>query len=282
MLLAAEHPRGDAGLLQTRGDFARHQGHGRPLRPAQLLQPPDDGVASARVDVLEGQLLQLRADAVAADRARQGGVDLQRLARDALALLDVLDEAEGAHVVQAVGQLDHQHPHVARDGQDELAQVLRLADVLGVQLQARQLGHALDQFADLFAEHLVDVLAGGGGVLDHVVQQGRDDGRGVQLVVGEDAGHLDRVGEIGVAGGARLAAVHAHGVDVGAVQQGLVGRRVVALDPFDQLILAQEARPRGRLERRGRQSRGDGRRRLYVGRSGNGDGVVGRLAGERF
>ena len=72
----------------------------------------------------------------------------------------------------------------------------------------------------------VDLVAGDRGVLDHVVQQGGDDGRGVQPVFGQDAGDLDRMGEIGVARGARLRAVHAHGVDVGAVQQGLVRRRV--------------------------------------------------------
>jgi len=38
--------------------------------------------------------------------------------------------------------------------------------------------------------------------------------------------------------------MHAHGVDIGAVDQGFVGGRVVALDPFDQLVLAKEARRR--------------------------------------
>jgi len=34
--------------------------------------------------------------------------------------------------------------------------------------------------------------------------------------------------------------MHAHGIDIGAVQQGFVGAGVIALDPVDQLILAQE------------------------------------------
>jgi hypothetical protein len=33
--------------------------------------------------------------------------------------------------------------------------------------------------------------------------------------------------------------MHAHGVDVGAVEQALVGGGVVALDPLDQLVLAK-------------------------------------------
>jgi hypothetical protein len=35
--------------------------------------------------------------------------------------------------------------------------------------------------------------------------------------------------------------VHAHPVDIGAVQQGLVRRGVVTLDPVDQLVLAKIA-----------------------------------------
>jgi hypothetical protein len=35
--------------------------------------------------------------------------------------------------------------------------------------------------------------------------------------------------------------VHSHAVDVGAVQQRLVRRRIVAFDPVDQLVLTQKA-----------------------------------------
>jgi hypothetical protein len=112
--------------------------------------------------------------------------------------------------------------------------------VLGLQLQLGKLGDALDQLGDLVAEQLGDLFLGDRGVLDHVVQQGRDDGRGVQPVFGEDARHLDRVGVVGVAAGPGLRAVHAHGVDIGAVQQRLVRRRVVGVDPLDQLVLAEE------------------------------------------
>jgi len=38
--------------------------------------------------------------------------------------------------------------------------------------------------------------------------------------------------------------MHADRIDIGAVEQGLVGRRVIALDPLDQLKLAQQLGPR--------------------------------------
>jgi hypothetical protein len=77
------------------------------------------------------------------------------------------------------------------------------------------------------------------------VQQGRDDGRGVEAIVGEYAGHLDGVSEIGVARSAFLGAVHADSVDIGAVEEGLVGAGIVSANPLDQFILAQELARRG-------------------------------------
>ncbi len=55
----------------------------------------------------------------------------------------------------------------------------------------------------------------------------------------------------GIAGGAGLGAVRLHGVDIGAVQQVLVGVRVVGPDAFDQVVLPHHARAR-RFDRLGR------------------------------
>ncbi len=108
------------------------------------------------------------------------------------------------------------------------------------------LGEALDQPADVLAEHLVDLGAGGVGVLDRVVQERHGDGGVVELEVGQDAGDFEGMGEIGIAIGALLRAMLLHGVDVGLVEQVLVGVRIVARDPLDQLVLAHhgaEIRP---------------------------------------
>uniref|UniRef100_A0A0C1MVY9 Uncharacterized protein n=1 Tax=Tolypothrix bouteillei VB521301 TaxID=1479485 RepID=A0A0C1MVY9_9CYAN len=50
------------------------------------------------------------------------------------------------------------------------------------------------------------------------------------------------MGEIGVAGGALLRAVGEHGIDIGAVEQGLVGLGVVALDALHQLVLTHHGK----------------------------------------
>ncbi|MNX54858.1 hypothetical protein D3C86_856010 [compost metagenome] len=204
--------------------------------------------------------------------AAQRGIDFQGLAADALALLR-LDVLEGAHVVQAVSQLDQQDPHVLRNRKDELAQVLGLARVLSLKLQSRQLGHALDQDSDLFAEHGGDVVARRRSVLDDIMQQGGDDGRRIQLVVGQNTRDLDRMREIGIARGPQLRAVHLHRIDIGLVEQGLVRGGVIGLDRFDQFELAHDRRAFGFRHlghglgglgdfRRQRRRPGKGRRRL--------------------
>jgi len=62
--------------------------------------------------------------------------------------------------------------------------------------------------------------------------------------------------------------VHAHGVDIGAVDQRLVGGGIVALDPLDQLVLAQEAQRRLGLARRRGFGVGLGRKRRREAENG--------------
>ncbi len=240
-LLPPEHMGAHARLGQNPLDLAGHAFDGAAMLQLQRLQPPFDGRLRRRIQIGEGQFFQLGRNRVDADRPSQRGIDFQRLAADPFALLR-LDVLEGAHVVQTVRQLDQQHPDVPADGQDEFPQVLRLAGVLRLQLQPAQLGHAFDQDRDLFAEHLGDVVTRRRGVLDHIVQQGCDDGGCVELVVGQYARDLDRVGEIGIARGPHLRAVHLHRIDIGAVQQRFVGGRVIGLDGLDQLELTKNRR----------------------------------------
>ena len=139
--------------------------------------------------------------------------------------------------MQAVGQLHQEHADVRRHGENELAQVLGLLGALRLDFQARQLGHAIDQARDVLAEHAGDLVARGVGILDRVVQQAGDDRGGVELHLGQDAGHLDGMGEIRVARGAELGAVLLQAVDVGAIQHVLVRVRIVGLDPFNEFEL---------------------------------------------
>jgi len=77
---------------------------------------------------------------------------------------------------------------------------------------------------------------------------------------------FERVREIRIARGAALLAMRLHRVDIGAVEQGLVGAGIVGADALDQFILAKEfARLGPALEHRGGGGGGPGgsRRRQW-------------------
>ena len=134
----------------------------------------------------------------------------------------------------------------------QLAEVLSLLGLLGDEVELLDLGEAVDQRADLGAEQRVDLAPRGAGILDGVVQQRRGDGGVVEPHLGEDGGDFERMGEEGRAGRPLLVAMRLHGIDIGAVEQRLVGVGLVALHPLDQLIGAgrHDAPPSRRVHRR--------------------------------
>ena len=213
----------------------------QPLRPrGERFEPLGDDSVGVGIELAEREVLELLAHLLHAHAARERRIDVERLLRRAAARLR-RPMRERAHVVQPVGELDQQHAHVVGDGEQELAQIFGLLRLLGDEIELLQLGQAFDQNADVVAEQAVDLGAGRVGVLDRVVQQRRGDGRVVELELGEDRGDLERVGEIRIAGGALLLAMRPHGIDIGAVEQILVGGGIVLLDPVDQVVLPHQS-----------------------------------------
>ena len=137
-------------------------------------------------------------------------------------------EPHGAHVVQPVGDLDHQHASIARHRDDHLADRLALGGV--AQLDLVELGHAVDEVAHLRAELGGQCLERVAGVLDGVVQQRRDQGGGVHAKLGEDVGDGERMRDVRIAGAPQLIGVPLLGHLVGALQNRKVGLRESSRD----------------------------------------------------
>ncbi len=158
------------------------------------------------VEVAERQILHLLVDAVKPQAVGDRRVDIQRLAGDALAFLRV-DGVQRAHVVQTIGELDQHHAHVARHRQQHLAKVLCLRLFLGIELDAVELGDAIDEFGYRATEQFGDLVLGDVGVFDDVVQQGCRQRLRVHVPLREDAGDRQRVVDVGLSGLAELALV---------------------------------------------------------------------------
>ena len=182
-----------------------------------------DLVVLARVEGGEGEVLQLPLDRVDPQPVGERREDLERLA-SLLVLLLLRQRAERPHVVEAVGQLDQDHPDVGGHRHHHLPVVLGLALVAALEGDPGELGHAVHQCGDLVAEALADLLEAGAGVLDGVVKQGRAQGRGVQPQAGADPGDPERVSDEVLAGLALLVGVALAGEGEGALDLLAVDR----------------------------------------------------------
>ena len=133
-------------------------------------------------------------------------VDVERLARH-LAALGRRDRVHGAQVVGAVGELDQDHAQVAHHRQQHLAEALGLRLLAALELDLIELGDAIDDLGDVVAEARGDLLLGRRRVLDHVVQDRRDQRVGVEVQLGQDLRGRHRVRDVRLAAQALLALV---------------------------------------------------------------------------
>ena len=249
-LAATLHARRDATVGELAGELRLDLADQALMPRRQCLQPFADDLVGLRIELPERQAFQLLAHFVHADAAGERRIDIERLLGDAAARLR-LHVLERAHIVQPVGELDQQHPHVLGDRQQEFAQVLGLLGFARHQVEPLQLGEAFHQVPDVGAEQMVDLGAGGLGILDRVMQQRRRDGGVVELVLGKDRGDFERMGDIGVAGQPPLFAMRLHGIHIGAVEKVLVRMGIVLADAFDQVVLPDQrfCGPRRRVGR---------------------------------
>src|SRR6185436_7395160 len=208
------------------------------------------------LQVLEREVLELVLDLAHPQPPGQGRVDVHGLARDAHAAL-LGQVLQGAHVVQAVGELHDDHAHVVDHGQEQLAEVLGLALLGGGEGDLADLGDALHDVEDVRPEVLLDLVRVRQGVLEHVVQEAYGHAGGVHAQLGQDGRHLERVHQVGLPAGPRLALVLDRGEDVRLPEHLEVGPRMVPLDGLVDVFEADHGpKPQSRSGFRERQPRG--------------------------
>ena len=225
----------DADLLELELQDRRRVVDAPAALGAALVHHRLDLGVLARVQPLEREVLELPLERVDAEPVSERRVDLERLLRllDLLLLAEVLDRP---HVVQAVGELDQDHPLVLGHRQDHLPVVLGLGLLAALEADPRQLRHALDEARDLVAELGPDVCEVGLRVLDHVVQQRGRERLVVEVELGADLRRAPRVVDERLAGTPLLAVVRVRRVQERLRQQVAVDVGVVRLDVGDQLV----------------------------------------------
>ena len=179
--------------------LAQHLGH-----PLHILFPfltpsgdqAGDLLVFFGVQVAESQIVQTPFDLPNPQPVSQGRVDIQGFLSDTPPLFRG-QGVQGPHVVQPVGQLDQHHADVLGHGHQHLTEafsvngVLVVGGTLGIPggfaelgVYPGQLGHTVDQGADLLPVPGPDFFQGNAAVFYDIMKQGRDDGVGIQVQVG--------------------------------------------------------------------------------------------------
>ena len=203
-LFAAEHTGLDVRFLQLAANTVEDLRKEFPAIAADCAQSPRQHAETHRVDVLEGEILQMPRDVAQTQARSDGHVDLERFLGDALALLGA-DLRHRLQVVAAIGQFDEHDAQIARHGHQHLAEILGLRVLVGLEFEAIQLGQAVNEFGNFLAEAVGDLRFGHRRIFHHVMEKGSDDGLRIHAPFGERAGYGEGVRDIGFAGEAGLA-----------------------------------------------------------------------------
>ena len=145
--------------------------------------------------------------------------------------------------MQPISQLHQQDPDVVGHRKHQFAEIFRLLGAFRKQLELRELGYAIDKAGDLGPKILLDVLNGRAGVLHGVVKERCRDRRRIELQIGENSRHFQRVREIGITRRALLRTVGLHRKHIGPIEDRFVRVRIVGADPLNQRRLTHEPVP---------------------------------------
>ena len=127
--------------------------------------------------VLEREIFELRFDAIQTQSVGKGRKDVERFAHN-LILSRRRHRIEGAHVVEAVGNLHQDDANVVAHREEYLLERLCLHRSAVAEDATAHFGHPFDDVRHLFAEEIGDIFTCIVGILHHIVQQSRANGGG--------------------------------------------------------------------------------------------------------
>ena len=240
-LVAADHAGADAVLGKDLLRFGKDLFEDRAAVVAAQQNVFVENPIAEGITVREGEFLKFAEDLVETEPVRDRHVNVERFLPDAGTLFRT-HHAQGAHVVETVGELHENHADVPRHGEEHLAETFRLSDFVRGKAEFVEFGDAVHQFRHLNAEALGHFLLAQRRVFENVVHEPRLNRGGIELPGGENRRDRDRVRDVGFARFAELSQVRAVGVAVGFADLGDFGFRHVLLAALDQVARRGERR----------------------------------------
>jgi len=145
-----------------------------------------------RLEITEGEIFEFPANQAHAKAIRDGGVNVERFARDALLAFGI-KELERAHIVKAVGEFDHDHAHIVDHGEQHLADVFRLTGLGSEQVEAADFCGTFHEARDIVAELIGNLRERDFRVFDDVMEKRGAERSDVEAHVREQVGDFDRM-----------------------------------------------------------------------------------------
>lgn len=151
----------------------------------------------------EGEVFELPLELPDTEAGGERGVDVEGFVGDA-GLFVIGHRVEGAHVVEAVGELDDHHADVAGDGEEHFAEVVAGAGGIGGRgggfggtgRVAGEFGDAFDELENVGTELTAEELGSELRVFEDIVEQGGDDAVFVEAELDADDGDFGWVGDV--------------------------------------------------------------------------------------
>ena len=170
-------------------------------------------VVDLRIQNLEAEFFQLGFDGVHAKTVGERRIHIQRFTCLFLRVR-LLDVTPCTGVVHTVGELDHQHAHVAAHRHHHFADGLGLGGIAVFHFgklrdAVHQAGHRVAEFGAAFVERVVSVL-------HRVVQKARCHNQRPHAKIGEDLRHCKRMDDVRLAGFTPLRRMLVDGAPVGS------------------------------------------------------------------
>ena len=125
--------------------------------------------------IFETEVFQFRLDLIQSQAIGKRGVNIKGFACN-LILLVGQHGTECTHVVQAVGNLDQDHPDIIRHGEQEFLEVFCLCRSPVTKNTSGDFGQSVDNLCNLGPEDIFDIFYCIIGVLDNIVQQSGTNG----------------------------------------------------------------------------------------------------------
>ena len=202
---------------------------------ALLLDALDEIVVRLGLEIAQAQILKFPLDVRYAEAIRERRVDLDGLPRDAL-LLVLAHVLERAHIVQTVGELDHDDADVLRHREKHLAIAFELLLFLRLILNPAELRHAVDEHRDLIAEALAHFVERMRRIFHDIMQDGGADRDVVDLQIRQNLRDGQRMDDVVFTRNALLSLVCGIRKFVRPSDEVGVRIRLIALDRFQDHI----------------------------------------------